>query len=321
VIDIALPTVSVVIPTYDRGHLLEAVVSPLLEERALHELIVVVDGSPDDSLARLERIAARDGRLRPIGIENSGRNAARWAGARAATGDVILFLDDDVVASPGLVVGHARGQAEGRGRILVGYMPIEEASAARGPASRLYADEYERTVADYEREPDAILTRLWGGNVSVWHEDLERSGAMDEDFVAARHVDRHFGLVCHRAGLTATFDRDLHAIHRHSRDVRSFGRDSREQGIGLFWIHAVHGDVVGPLDRRRFAAGLPAPARWMVALARRPRGYRLVAGALGWATTVAGRLPIAWAEVTALRLLRRVEQQHGAFTSRSPSAA
>ena len=56
---------------------------------------------------------------------------------------------------------------------------IRRASAARGPASRLYADEYERTVADYEREPEAILTRLWGGNVSMWREDLERSGAMD----------------------------------------------------------------------------------------------------------------------------------------------
>jgi glycosyltransferase involved in cell wall biosynthesis len=317
----ALPTVSVVIPTYGRGHLLEAVVAPLLEDPELHELIVVVDGSPDDSLERLRRIAAREGRLRPIAIENSGRNAARWAGARAATGDVLLFLDDDVLASPGLVGGHARRQAEGRGRILVGYMPIEEASAARGPASRLYADEYERTVADYEREPEAILTRLWGGNLSLWHEDLERSGAMDEDFVAARHVDRHFGLVCHRAGLTAAFDRDLHAVHHHSRDLRSFGRDSREQGIGLFWIHAVHGDVVGPLDRRRFAAGLPLPARWIVELARRPRGYALVAGALRWATTVAGRLPIAWIEVTSLRLLRRVEQQRGAATCRSPRAA
>jgi GT2 family glycosyltransferase len=317
---IAPPTVSVVIPTYGRGHLLEDVLSPLLEDPDLHELIVVVDGSPDDSLARLRRIAARDRRLKPIAIENSGRNAARWVGARAATGDVLLLLDDDVVASPGLAAGHARRHAEGRGRIVVGYMPIEEASAARGPASRLYADEYERTVADYEREPDAILTRLWGGNVSIWREDLERSGAMDEGFVAARHVDRHFGLVCHRAGLTAQLDRDLHAVHRHTRDLQSFGRDSREQGSGLFWIHAVHGDLVGPLEPGRFAAGLPAPARWLVGLARRPRGYRLVAGALRSAARMAGRLPLAWIQITALRLLRRVEQQRGAATSRSPTA-
>ena len=45
-------------------------------------------------------------------IENRGDMGARAEGARAATGEIVLFIDDDVLANPGLVTGHARRHAE-----------------------------------------------------------------------------------------------------------------------------------------------------------------------------------------------------------------
>jgi GT2 family glycosyltransferase len=317
----SLPTVSAVIPTYNRSHMLRPVVEPLLRDPAISEVIVVVDGSPDDSAEVLEAMAEGEPRLRPHVIENSGRNPARWAGARVATGDVILFLDDDVVASDGLGTGHARRQAEARGRLVVGYMPIAERVASSGATSRMYADEYERTADDYERNPDEILRRLWGGNLSIWREDLERSGCMDDHFVADRHVDRHFGLCCSYAGLTAVFDRSLHATHEHERSPQSFARDAREQGEGLYWIHAVHGNALGPLPFERISAGLPPGLPALLRLARRPGAYELLSRALRWLSEGAGEAGLKQVEVPALRLLRRIEQQHGILRASRDAAS
>jgi glycosyltransferase involved in cell wall biosynthesis len=316
------PSVSAVIGTHNRSHMLPTVVEPLLRDPAVAEVVVVVDGSPDGSYEMLTRMAESDPRVIPLAIERSGRNSARWAGARRSTGDVVLFLDDDVVASDGLASGHARRQARGKGRIVVGYMPVAaQAADANGVASRLYAGEYERTVADYERAPDRILTHLWGGNVSVWREDLERDGCMDDGFAGERHVDRHFGLCCRAAGMTAEFDRSLHATHEHSRSLGRFALDSQEQGAGLFWIHAVHGAVVGPLEVDVFAAGLPAPARWTVELARRPHAHRLIAALLDAGAKLGDRLGLEWFELPFVRLLRRVEQQHGALRAAREAGA
>src|SRR5690349_2755212 len=117
--------------------------APLLADPQPLEVVVVVDGGRDGSLELLERMAAGDARLRPLWIENRGVVGARAAGAEAARGEVVVLLDDDVFAMPGLIAGHARHHAE-PGLVIVGYMPV-----ARPPRPRpgdypreLYAREY-----------------------------------------------------------------------------------------------------------------------------------------------------------------------------------
>src|SRR4051794_36585399 len=111
-------------PTYNRLALLERVLAPLLEEPAATELVVVVDGSEDGSFEYLESESKRRPQLRPLLIPNSGKEAARQAGLEAATGEIVLFMDDDVLALPGLVAGHAAGHVDEDELVLVGYMPV-----------------------------------------------------------------------------------------------------------------------------------------------------------------------------------------------------
>lgn len=85
--------VSVVIPTFNRGWILaEAIDSVLSQTYAPFELIVVDDGSDDDTAAVL---AGFEGRITVIRQENRGVSAARNAGAAASTGRYLAFLDSD----------------------------------------------------------------------------------------------------------------------------------------------------------------------------------------------------------------------------------
>jgi len=94
------PKVSVVIPAFDAaafiGETLESVLAQTL--RSL-EVIVIDDGSADETSAIVERFAGRDSRVRMIRQENAGVGAARNTGIREARGAYVAPIDADDVWS------------------------------------------------------------------------------------------------------------------------------------------------------------------------------------------------------------------------------
>jgi glycosyltransferase involved in cell wall biosynthesis len=85
--------VSVVIPTYNYGCFVnEAVDSALGQTVPPHEVIVVDDGSTDDTR---DRLSTYSGKIRYIRQENRGVSVARNTGIAAATGDLFALLDSD----------------------------------------------------------------------------------------------------------------------------------------------------------------------------------------------------------------------------------
>jgi glycosyltransferase involved in cell wall biosynthesis len=92
------PLVSIVIPTYNYGHyVIEAVESALAQTYSAIEIIVVDDGSTDDTR---QRLAHYSDRIRYIHQENKGLSAARNTGIAAAKGEYIAFLDSDDAFHP-----------------------------------------------------------------------------------------------------------------------------------------------------------------------------------------------------------------------------
>jgi glycosyltransferase involved in cell wall biosynthesis len=304
----------VVMPTHGRRELLPAAVEPLLDDPAASELVVVVDGSSDGSLEWVADLATDEPRVRPVSTQGVGPAAARAAGVRAASGAVVLLVDDDVVAEPGLVSGHAQRHARMDGLLLAGYMPprVPAARHADDFALRLYADEYERACRSYERDADALLLGLWGGNVSIRRSDFVRVQERGGDAPVRYHEDRDFGLRCRRAGLRPAFDRSLRAVHRHRRDLEGFVRDARAQGLGQRVVHERHADILGPLSGDEFECGLAWPLRALVRAGRLRCAGRWVAAAVTALTRAAGRARAWQLQERAARLLRRVEQQRGA---------
>ncbi|MHB8789323.1 MAG: glycosyltransferase family 2 protein [Desulfobulbaceae bacterium] len=99
------PFVSIVIPTCNRQDLLvKAVKSCLVQDWPNLEIIIVDDGSSDDTRAMVESLYATDWKthdIRYVFQENSGASSARNRGLGLAKGDYIQFLDSDDELLPG----------------------------------------------------------------------------------------------------------------------------------------------------------------------------------------------------------------------------
>lgn len=89
-----MPFISVVIPLYNKEeYIVRTIQSVLGQTYSNFELIVVDDGSTDDSKSIVSSIA--DTRVRLVSQKNSGSAAARNTGIRHSTGDIVAFLDAD----------------------------------------------------------------------------------------------------------------------------------------------------------------------------------------------------------------------------------
>ena len=281
---------SVVVPTYNRRELvLEAVTSIAAARRPWPcELIVVVDGSTDGTAESL--------RLLDLGIPttvleqpNSGAATARNAGAAAARGEFLLFVDDDMVVDEALLVEHERTLALGADAV-VGHIRIDH----RSPRNLLT-----RGVERWAEQRRARLARSGGrlgvadfltGQLSVRTALFRRVGGFDGVLTAAgtfggEDTDLVYRLL--QAGADLRFNAAAVSAQRYvvraPANLRQWAQAGRSDallsrkhpGLGAV-LHANHGGrtLVGRLAQA--VAALPPAVTRVVAdrVARRVDGGR-----------------------------------------------
>ncbi len=98
-----LSTVGIVIPAFNEADNLSCVLKSVCATPWLAQIIVVDDGSSDNTLAIAERFAGQDDRLIVLHLaQNRGKGGAMMAGVRALQTEFVIFLDADLVgARPG----------------------------------------------------------------------------------------------------------------------------------------------------------------------------------------------------------------------------
>ncbi|MEZ6012786.1 MAG: glycosyltransferase [Hyphomonas sp.] len=182
-----LKTVSVLIPTYNRADwLIECLESIFAQTRRPDEIIVIDDGSTDDTL---ERLKAYGSEIRVLTQENSGKSAALNRALPVAKGELIWIVDsDDLVTPDGLEIllaaleadpeaGFAYGRhdrfetgPDGRKRWMpTGYWEVCE------PEDFLF-----ETLLDMFVHQPAMLVK---------RELYERAGAFDESFIRSQDYE------------------------------------------------------------------------------------------------------------------------------------
>ncbi|MBQ1304531.1 MAG: glycosyltransferase family 2 protein, partial [Erysipelotrichaceae bacterium] len=151
--------VSIIVPVYNGGKVLERCVDSILtqDHRDL-EVLLVDDGSKDDSLQIMQEYAKKDPRVIAIHKENGGVSSTRNLGLERATGDYVQFMDVDDWLPFDSTKQLVRAMEENSCDMVIGdfYRVIDDNVSRKGSireggiiTRNQYADEMMKTPADF----------------------------------------------------------------------------------------------------------------------------------------------------------------------------
>jgi glycosyltransferase involved in cell wall biosynthesis len=267
--------VTVVIPTHDRWPFLSTLALPsaLGQKGVQHEVIVVDDGSSDETPARLVEI--EDPRLRVVRHERPlGKSAARNAGIAAARGKWIAFLDDDDAWAPNKLRAQLdAAQAAGASFVYSGAIVVREGDCIMYGTPTPEPEELGSRLRAHSSIPGGC------SNVMARTELVRRLGGFDEGLAMLQDWDLWLRLA--QAAKSARCPEVLVACTAHSSNtyVRSAWPDMSRALEYFLDKHRGELDV----DVGRFV-------RW-VAIERRQRGRRIGPALLLFATALRFRRP------------------------------
>jgi glycosyltransferase involved in cell wall biosynthesis len=252
--DDARPHVSVVIPTFNRSTALAETVASVfssdLGEGVRPELIIVDDGSDEpaaNALVNVRRPA--EWSLRVVRQDNQGVGAARNRGYREAAGDVIVFVDDDMLLFPETLHRHMDGHRRLPGSVIFGRSPYvgQDTNPFVEWVQSLNNDPSQS--AEEEFVPATIIA---SGHLSV-----EGTGpasrwpaiyADDMRTPVAEEYELSHRLVAHR--IPAYMARDIVAFHNRTIGVDAFMRQQLGHGRGCAEAARLHPECL-ELDELR----------------------------------------------------------------------
>ena len=244
--------ISIVVPTRDRPEQLARCLAALGDE---HEVVVVDDGSRDR--AALSRALDRHPATRLVRAPGRGPATARNLGARASSGEVVCFTDDDCVPEPGWAAALAEaasavGSAAGRTLAPAG---------ARPPVLASQAIVEQLTFASLDPARDR-LGFAPTCNLAVSRDALG-SLPFDESFPRAAGEDRDWSDRATAAGLAPVYAPAAVVVHHQRLGAAAFVRQQFAYGRGAARYRAADRGrrLAGPgfyaaLMRRGFADGV-----------------------------------------------------------------
>ena len=210
-------TVSIIVPTFNRRDRLARLLLNLEQACGTgtrFEVVVSVDGATDGTLEMLAELHTGYP-LRVLAGCNRGPGAARNRAMAAAGGDILLFLDDDIVPVEGLIEQHLAVHRQDAAGVVVGPMlappGLRMAPWLRWEAATLHK-QYDALIAGrYKPSPHQFYT----ANASVRREHALAVGGFDERFTRAEDVEFAFRLRDH--GLRFYFVWEAAVLHEPDR--------------------------------------------------------------------------------------------------------
>jgi glycosyltransferase involved in cell wall biosynthesis len=226
-----VPSVSVVIPTYNRSARLQRVLAALSTQTydpSRFEVVVVSDGSTDGTDEYLA------GATTPFDLvvasqPNAGPAAARNRGVHLARAPLVLFVDDDVIATPALIDEHVATHSREPGdTVVIGPM-------LNPPDLQLTAwIEWEQTMLYKQYEALArgvyppTYRQFYTGNASVSRSSILAIGGFNVRYRRAEDVELAYRLS--EAGARFVFNDRAIGYHHAERSFASWLQNARDYG-------------------------------------------------------------------------------------------
>lgn len=245
--------VSVVMVVYMTGEALSESVARVLADPLVDEFVIVDNGSPCAEATRLQELADRDARVRLLaGHGNVGFARGANLGARAASGEILVFLNPDAFLQPGCVAGLVRAIENRPVPTLVGGRILnadrtEQRGARRGditpmtallslsrlatmaPGLKRYEVHWENDAAPEQVSPVPTVS---GACLCMRREDFQAVDGFDEGyFLHVEDVDLCWRV--RRAGGQVLFHPKAEVVHLGHTSLTSPLRVEFHKGVGL----------------------------------------------------------------------------------------
>jgi glycosyltransferase involved in cell wall biosynthesis len=224
--------VSVIISTYNGAKKIPFLLEALKHQTFVDfEIIIMIDGSTDDTVQKLKEFSACFNKMRVLVQENSGRTKVKNRGAKEASGDLLIFYDDDVVPIQDSIEMHVKRFFESPERLITGN-PIELFDPTKTDIQNYKAN---LTTVWVEKYKDSIVSMnqnnlfFTASNCSMSRVIFEHLGGFDERLTDAEDYD-----IAYRAlqmGTIVYFDRANKVIHNDPITCVSYIKRLREYQI------------------------------------------------------------------------------------------
>ena len=214
--------ISVQLCTFNRRDLLGKSLKALFQvdfPASDYEIVLVDDGSSDGTQEMVSGLRPPC-RLVYQRQENSGLAAARNLGIRHSDGEVILFIDDDIIADPGLLAEHWASHERHEKLVVMGRV--------------CHVDSLDGKLRPRFKLADLSTSFFWTSNCSVRRRHLLAAGLFDEDFREYGWEDIEMGLRLREIGLARRFNTRAVVYHFKSAwrisDLPALFRRARASG-------------------------------------------------------------------------------------------
>lgn len=228
--------ISVVIPTYNRRAILRKTLLGFSSQTLNpdhYEVIVVDDGSTDDTAAMIQRFKAPFA-LRLITQVHQGANAARNQGIDASRGEVLVLTGDDMIPEPGFLEAHAKfhEQHPAGHEAMLGFIDWSPEITVTPFMKFLVSPEGGQQFAFHEVKNGRADFRLfYTSNVSVKRSFLRtQSRLFDTDFTYTAFDDTELGYRLTQQGMQLHYNPLAVTCHHHAMTVEGFVQRQRRAG-------------------------------------------------------------------------------------------
>ena len=231
-----LPSISVIFPTYNRCDVVRRTLECLIACDYPHDLVEVIvgDNSSDDTARMVLDVAA--GAPFPIRHQRSDERlpaVKRNQGLAAATGDLVLFLNDDVWVGPEFLTEHAQTHLTHDEPVAVLGLVEQSPEMPSDPFIDWYRPFAYDEIAD--RADRAVPYRyFWSMNLSLPRSVMiERNLVFHEDWAHIGHEDVELGYRWAASGFRLIYNSRARGDHFHPHDLHSACRLQESVGRGL----------------------------------------------------------------------------------------
>ena len=246
--------ISVVIPTYRRCNSLQRLLLALSHQTLSpeqYEVVVSIDGSEDGTREMAAEFSAPY-RLHALWQPNAGRASACNAGIRAAAGDLLVILDDDMEPVPDFLAAHLRAHSPGSELCVVGAVPVR-LDQSSSPVLQFVGSKHNQHSKRLSQPGYRIWARdFYSGNCSIPRESLLRIGAFDEEFKAYGNEDCELFIRLSNAGIPVTYSVEALAYQHYEKDFATLARDRMAAGRTAVQLAHKHPALSDPFIITRY---------------------------------------------------------------------